>query len=142
MLLATLGLELYDVSAKEVLKRYEGLTTVRLKAIKGKEAWYWVHLEPILVQNPDTGAPKAIKLRCSLCNSLLCFQPFENNFRAPKARNLPQFADRFKAKALRNLEFENHWIVNLSCQFQGSNSLIKDFGKQLPLFREVAVAGA
>ncbi|KAL4188023.1 hypothetical protein AMTRI_Chr09g21810 [Amborella trichopoda] len=59
-----------DVSAKAVLKRYEGLTTVRSKAIKGKGAWYWAHLEPILVQNQDTGAPKAVKLRCSLCNSL------------------------------------------------------------------------
>ncbi|ERN03046.1 hypothetical protein AMTR_s00181p00038780 [Amborella trichopoda] len=48
-------------------------------------------------------------------------------------------ADRFKAKALRNLESENHWMVNLSCQFQGFNSLIKDFGKQLPLFRKVAM---
>ncbi|ERM98310.1 hypothetical protein AMTR_s00094p00127500 [Amborella trichopoda] len=80
-----------DVSAKGELKRYEGLTSVRSKAIKGKGAWYWAHPEPILVQNHDTGTPKAVKLRCSLCNSLLCFQPFENSFRAPKRRSLPQF---------------------------------------------------
>ncbi|ERM98309.1 hypothetical protein AMTR_s00094p00127400 [Amborella trichopoda] len=47
-------------------------------------------------------------------------------------------ADGYNAKALRNLESENHWMAKLSCQFQGFNSLIKDFGKQLPLFRKVA----
>lgn len=57
-------------SAKAVQKRYEGLVTVRSKAIKGKGAWYWVHLEPILVQNQDTGAAKAVKLRCGLCSAL------------------------------------------------------------------------
>ncbi|KAF2313165.1 hypothetical protein GH714_009559 [Hevea brasiliensis] len=46
-------------------------------------------------------------------------------------------ADRFKAKALRNLENQNHWMVNLSCQFQGFTSLIKDFSKELPLFKTV-----
>ncbi|KAG2681401.1 hypothetical protein I3760_11G142800 [Carya illinoinensis] len=47
-------------------------------------------------------------------------------------------ADKFKAKALRNLETQNHWMVNLSCQFQGFNSLIKDFSRELPLFKTVA----
>ncbi|PWA90714.1 hypothetical protein CTI12_AA098030 [Artemisia annua] len=42
---------------------------VRTKAIKGKGAWYWAHLEPVLVTNPDTGSPKAVKLRCSLCDA-------------------------------------------------------------------------
>ncbi|PQM37616.1 uncharacterized protein Pyn_21908 [Prunus yedoensis var. nudiflora] len=46
-------------------------------------------------------------------------------------------ADKFKSKALRNLETQNHWMVNLSCQFQGFNSLIKDFSKELPLFKAV-----
>lgn len=46
-------------------------------------------------------------------------------------------ADKFKAKALRNLETQNHWMVNLSCQFQGFNSLIKDFSRELPLFKTV-----
>eukprot|EP01018_Ginkgo_biloba_P018251 Gb_26431 [translate_table: standard] len=59
-----------DLSAKALQKRYEGLVTVRSKAIKGKGAWYWVHLEPILVQNQDTGAAKAVKLRCGLCSAL------------------------------------------------------------------------
>ncbi|XP_068650559.1 uncharacterized protein [Aristolochia californica] len=58
-----------DLTAKAVHKRYEGLITVRTKAIKGKGAWYWVHLEPILVLNNDTGLPKAVKLRCSLCEA-------------------------------------------------------------------------
>ncbi|GLJ46426.1 hypothetical protein SUGI_0978430 [Cryptomeria japonica] len=59
-----------DLSAKALQKRYEGLVTVRSKAIKGKGAWYWVHLEPILVQNQETGAAKAVKLRCGLCSAL------------------------------------------------------------------------
>ncbi|XP_057978043.1 uncharacterized protein LOC131164680 isoform X3 [Malania oleifera] len=58
-----------DVTAKAVHKRYEGLMMVRTKAIKGKGAWYWAHLEPILVYNNDTGLPKAVKLRCSLCDA-------------------------------------------------------------------------
>ncbi|XP_024401330.1 uncharacterized protein [Physcomitrium patens] len=59
-----------DLSAKALHKRYEGLVTVRSKAIKGKGAWYWAHLLPLLVQHPDTGLPKAVKLRCSLCNAM------------------------------------------------------------------------
>ncbi|XVF10753.1 hypothetical protein REPUB_Repub07fG0210000 [Reevesia pubescens] len=46
-------------------------------------------------------------------------------------------SDKFKAEALRNLENQHHWMVNLSCQFQGFNSLIKDFSKELPLFKTV-----
>ncbi|CAI9771748.1 unnamed protein product [Fraxinus pennsylvanica] len=56
-----------ELAAKAVDKRYEGLMMVRNKAIKGKGAWYWAHLEPILVHNSDTGFPKVVKLRCSLC---------------------------------------------------------------------------
>ena len=52
-----------DMAVRAVNKRYEGLTTVRTKAIKGKGAWYWVHLEPILVRNPDTNDAKAVKLK-------------------------------------------------------------------------------
>ncbi|KAL5541046.1 hypothetical protein UlMin_002412 [Ulmus minor] len=59
-----------EVTAKAVQKRYEGLMMVRNKAIKGKGAWYWAHLEPMLVQNSDTGLPKAVKLRCSLCQAV------------------------------------------------------------------------
>ncbi|XP_038688018.1 uncharacterized protein LOC119987234 isoform X2 [Tripterygium wilfordii] len=59
-----------ELAAKAVHKRYEGLVMVRTKAIKGKGAWYWAHLEPILVQNSDTGLPKAVKLRCSLCDAV------------------------------------------------------------------------
>lgn len=46
-------------------------------------------------------------------------------------------ADKFKGKALRNLEDRNPWMVNLSCQLQGVRSLIKDFNKELPLFESV-----
>ncbi|KAB1217103.1 hypothetical protein CJ030_MR4G021218 [Morella rubra] len=59
-----------ELTAKAVHKRYEGLVMVRTKAIKGKGAWYWAHLEPILVHNSDTGLPKAVKLRCSLCDAV------------------------------------------------------------------------
>ncbi|OVA07676.1 hypothetical protein BVC80_1827g32 [Macleaya cordata] len=59
-----------DLTVKAVHKRYEGLVAVRNKAIKGKGAWYWAHLEPILVHNSDTGLPKAVKLRCSLCDAV------------------------------------------------------------------------
>ncbi|XP_010534009.1 PREDICTED: uncharacterized protein LOC104809664 [Tarenaya hassleriana] len=59
-----------ELTAKALHKRYEGLTTVRTKAVKGKGAWYWMHLEPILVHNTDTGLPKAVKLRCSLCDAI------------------------------------------------------------------------
>ncbi|CAL0303540.1 unnamed protein product [Lupinus luteus] len=59
-----------DVAVKAVNKRYEGLVTVRTKAIKGKGAWYWAHLEPVLVRNPETGLPKSVKLKCTLCDSV------------------------------------------------------------------------
>lgn len=59
-----------DMAVRAVNKRYEGLSTVRAKAIKGKGAWYWVHLEPILVRNPDTNDAKAVKLRCNLCEAV------------------------------------------------------------------------
>ena len=47
-------------------------------------------------------------------------------------------SDKFKTKALRSLESQHQWMVNLSCQFQGLNSLIKDFVKELPLFKSVS----
>ncbi|GAV89420.1 hypothetical protein CFOL_v3_32835 [Cephalotus follicularis] len=56
--------------AKALNKRYEGLVTVRNKAVKGKGAWYWPHFEPILIRNPDTNLPKAVKLKCSLCHAV------------------------------------------------------------------------
>ncbi|KAK9068005.1 hypothetical protein SSX86_012116 [Deinandra increscens subsp. villosa] len=59
-----------ETAAKIVTKRYEGLVMVRTKAIKGKGAWYWSHLEPILVNNSDTGLPKAVKLRCCFCGAV------------------------------------------------------------------------
>ncbi|MFS8003757.1 putative transcription factor/ chromatin remodeling BED-type(Zn) family [Helianthus anomalus] len=59
-----------ELTIKKVHKRYEGLMMIRRKAIKGKGAWYWAHLEPLLVQNPDSGQPKAVKLRCVLCDAV------------------------------------------------------------------------
>ncbi|CAJ1928277.1 unnamed protein product [Sphenostylis stenocarpa] len=59
-----------ELTAKSAHKRYQGLVTVRTKAIKGKGAWYWTHLEPMLLHNTETGLPKAVKLRCSLCDAV------------------------------------------------------------------------
>ncbi|KAL9310440.1 putative transcription factor/ chromatin remodeling BED-type(Zn) family [Arabidopsis thaliana] len=59
-----------ELATKALQKRYEGLMMVRTKAVKGKGAWYWSHLEPILLHNTDTGFPKAVKLRCSLCDAV------------------------------------------------------------------------
>ncbi|KAK4788159.1 hypothetical protein SAY86_019478 [Trapa natans] len=59
-----------ELTARAVNKRYESLVTVRTKAVKGKGAWYWACLDPVLVHNTDTGLPKAVKLRCSLCDNL------------------------------------------------------------------------
>ncbi|XP_076960912.1 uncharacterized protein LOC143637398 [Bidens hawaiensis] len=59
-----------STESNTLTKRYEGLVMVRTKAIKGKGAWYWSHLEPILINNSDTGAPKAVKLRCCLCGAV------------------------------------------------------------------------
>ncbi|KAG2677508.1 hypothetical protein I3760_12G101200 [Carya illinoinensis] len=67
---ATASVSSEELTAKAVHKRYEGLVMVRTKAIKGKGAWYWAHLEPMLVHNSDTGLPKAVKLRCSLCDAV------------------------------------------------------------------------
>ena len=59
-----------ELTAKAIHKRYEGLVMVRTKAIKGKGAWYWAHLEPMLIHNTDTGMAKAVKLRCALCDAV------------------------------------------------------------------------
>ncbi|KAM3321968.1 hypothetical protein P3S67_003119 [Capsicum chacoense] len=64
------GVSADELNAKAVHKRYEGLVMVRTKAVKGKGAWYWAHLEPILVHNSDSGLAKAVKLRCSLCDAV------------------------------------------------------------------------
>ncbi|KAJ6807653.1 uncharacterized protein M6B38_171685 [Iris pallida] len=56
-------------SAAAVSKRYESLVKIREKAIGGKGAWYWAHLEPVLATT-DSGAPKAAKLRCTICDAV------------------------------------------------------------------------
>ncbi|XP_074317551.1 uncharacterized protein LOC141653623 [Silene latifolia] len=59
-----------EAAAAALKKRYEGLVTVRNKAVKGKGAWYWAHLQPLLVHSSDTGLPKAVKLKCCLCDTV------------------------------------------------------------------------
>ncbi|KAJ6851082.1 uncharacterized protein M6B38_260430 [Iris pallida] len=51
------------------IRRYESLVTIRTKAINGKGAWYWAYLEPLLATD-DSGAPRAAKIRCSLCDAV------------------------------------------------------------------------
>ncbi|GFP97946.1 hypothetical protein PHJA_001938700 [Phtheirospermum japonicum] len=46
-------------------------------------------------------------------------------------------SDKYKSKALRNLESRNNWMVNVFCQLRGFSSLIKDFIRELPIFRAV-----
>ncbi|KAG6415635.1 hypothetical protein SASPL_123048 [Salvia splendens] len=58
-----------DEEAKAVFKRYECLAAVRTKAVKGKGAWYWAHLEPILIRDSEMKPPKAVKLKCTLCDA-------------------------------------------------------------------------
>ncbi|GAB4856997.1 hypothetical protein Ancab_014909 [Ancistrocladus abbreviatus] len=53
------GVTTEEATARALHKRYEGLMMVRNKAIRGKGAWYWAHLEPLLVKNNETGLPKA-----------------------------------------------------------------------------------
>lgn len=67
---ATCNAQEEDLFSRNLQKRYNGLLTVRTRAIRGKGAWYWFHLEPILFQNQDTGTAKALKLRCGLCSAL------------------------------------------------------------------------
>jgi hypothetical protein len=45
--------------------------------------------------------------------------------------------DKYSSKALQELEYRYPWMVNLSCQAQGFNNLLKDFNKHLSLFRSV-----
>ncbi|XP_009372910.1 uncharacterized protein LOC103961979 [Pyrus x bretschneideri] len=59
-----------DIAARALNRRFESLVTVRTKAIKGKGAWYWAHLEPVLVCAPNSNIPKAVKLKCSLCDAV------------------------------------------------------------------------
>ncbi|GER38811.1 cytochrome P450 [Striga asiatica] len=46
-------------------------------------------------------------------------------------------ADKHRQKALKNLEPENNWMVNVSCQVQAFLSLINDLVTELPLFSSV-----
>ncbi|KAI0520202.1 hypothetical protein KFK09_007673 [Dendrobium nobile] len=62
--------EAAEATVRAVTKRYDALVAVRTKALKGKGAWYWANLEPLLVHGSDSGLPKAVKLRCSLCNAI------------------------------------------------------------------------
>ncbi|KAK7356871.1 hypothetical protein VNO80_16151 [Phaseolus coccineus] len=74
-----------DAAVRAVRKRYEGLLTVRTRAIKGKGAWYWAHLEPTLVGN-------AVKLKCSLCDSLFsASNPSRTASEHLKRRTCPNF---------------------------------------------------
>ncbi|KAL3521447.1 hypothetical protein ACH5RR_019596 [Cinchona calisaya] len=86
-----------DVAVKAVNKRYEGLATVRTKAVKGKGAWYWAHLEPILITNPETNLPKAVKLKCILCDAAFsASNPSRTASEHLKRGNCPNFSSVLK----------------------------------------------
>ncbi|KAJ0602738.1 putative transcription factor/ chromatin remodeling BED-type(Zn) family [Helianthus annuus] len=59
-----------STATKTVKNRFEGLLTIRTKAINGKGAWYWSHLEPIVINSSDNASPNAVKLRCCLCDAV------------------------------------------------------------------------
>ncbi|ERM97477.1 hypothetical protein AMTR_s00125p00050870 [Amborella trichopoda] len=136
-----------DVSTKGVHKRYESLTTVRSKAIKGKGAWYWPHLDPILKEKPysSVNLPNGTNF---FRKAVFTTGSVPSNFAEEilwdsvnticnggvVQRCIGIVADRFKAKALRNLESENHWMeldqvglirvlpeIHFSSEFSGEN---------------------
>ncbi|XP_060207229.1 uncharacterized protein LOC132635037 [Lycium barbarum] len=91
-------------NAKAVQKRYEGLVMVRTKAVKGKGAWYWAHLEPILVHNSDSGLPKAVKLRCSLCDAVFsASNPSRTASEHLKRGTCPNFSSNSVAKPISSV---------------------------------------
>ncbi|KAF8413379.1 hypothetical protein HHK36_001360 [Tetracentron sinense] len=104
-----------DLFSRNLQKRYNGLVTVRTRAIRGKGAWYWFHLEPILFQNQDTGTAKAVKLRCGLCSALFsASNPSRTatehlkrgtcpNFRHPEAYYNGNITPKFKKRNMLTL---------------------------------------
>ncbi|PKA47662.1 hypothetical protein AXF42_Ash014439 [Apostasia shenzhenica] len=82
-----------EATAKSVSKRYEALVAVRTKAMRGKGAWYWTHLSPELVHDPDSGLPIAVKLRCSLCDAVFsASNPSRTSSEHLKRGTCPNFA--------------------------------------------------
>ncbi|KAG0449878.1 hypothetical protein HPP92_027175 [Vanilla planifolia] len=59
-----------EAAAKEVSRRFEALLSVRSKAMKGKGAWYWAHLEPLLLQGQEPGLAMAVKASLLLCDAV------------------------------------------------------------------------
>jgi len=51
-------------------------------------------------------------------------------------------SDRFKSKALRDLENKNYWMVNLCCQIHSFTRLVRDFARELSLFRSATAKSA
>ncbi|KAG6470477.1 hypothetical protein ZIOFF_071550 [Zingiber officinale] len=89
-----------DPTARAARKRYERLLAVRSKATKGKGAWYWVHLEPILVTAAGAAYPSAAKLRCTLCASLFsASNPSRTASEHLKRRACPHFSSPSSASA-------------------------------------------
>ncbi|XP_042405727.1 uncharacterized protein LOC121995993 isoform X2 [Zingiber officinale] len=90
-----------EVASKAAHKRFESLTMVRNKAIKGKGAWYWAHLEPVLVPGSEAAIPKAVKLRCSLCDTVFsASNPSRTASEHLKRGTCPNFASPSSSAAL------------------------------------------
>ncbi|KAL3499480.1 hypothetical protein ACH5RR_038573 [Cinchona calisaya] len=118
----TMLLSADELTAKTVHKRYEGLVTVRTKAIKGKGAWYWAHLEPMLVQNSDTGLPKAVKLRCCLCEAVFsASNPSRTASEHLKKGTCPNFSNSL-AKPISSVNPSSSTTATTAVNFMSSSS--------------------
>lgn len=93
-----------ETTAKVAQKRYECLAMVRTKALKGKGAWYWAHLEPLLVRSAENGVPKAVKLKCCLCDAIFsASNPSRTASEHLKRGTCPNFSSPSTPKPLSSL---------------------------------------
>ncbi|KAI3863471.1 hypothetical protein MKX03_005936 [Papaver bracteatum] len=92
-----------DMFSRNLHKRYHGLVMIRTRAIRGKGAWYWSHLEPILFRNQDTGTAKSLKLKCSLCRGLFsASNPSRTASEHLKRGTCPEFQNGVTPKFRKN----------------------------------------
>ncbi|KAJ6851609.1 uncharacterized protein M6B38_259870 [Iris pallida] len=116
-----------DVAVKAVHKRYKGLLTVKTKAIKGKGAWYWAHLEPILLQG-ESGLPKAVKLRCSLCDAVFsASNPSRTASEHLKRGTCPNFTSPSKDVAAANEQHQQQPVATVTNAAKPINSISPHF---------------
>ncbi|RAL54668.1 hypothetical protein DM860_001796 [Cuscuta australis] len=121
------------MTEEEANKRYDGLITVRNKAIKGKGAWYWAHLEPMLVRNSDTGLPKTVKLRCTLCDAVFsASNPSRTASEHLKRGTCPNFSSLVKPIASLPPPQQNHRKRNSSGRNRAAGNASASANYQVP----------